>query len=482
MAHSGSKKKKSLKTQIDMHYTRFKKRRSLNNQADKISDLPRDVLIRIMECLPLRDAARMSVLSRMWQSIWTSIPSLAFDAHFFARVLRRSVPETHQFSSIVSKILFQHEGSILKFTLWVPPVKTCPDVTQWISFLSRSGLREFGLCNMYHTPLKLSLHLFSCDSLETLKLYNCIYSPPNFGGFPRLTSLELCRVSIVCRTLKDVIGSCPALQNLVLKNFSGMEDRHLIIDVPLLRNLVVDGAFASLDVIVSENLVSASFVLQKLTKNCPEEGNSYDLINSLANSSKLEWLCLGGHFCKVLFEKQSLPNTSPKLKNLELLSLHLNDLDDFSSAISSIQSFPNIETLDISVNTSKNLDKNVLVYDLEFTLHHLRCANIGIWSASSTELKLIEFLLACSPVLEKLSISLTTPLKQGSHSKMSTQLNRFRRASPKVEVICPERKVFPKKLPHGNYSVSFTSSPASQHISIDSSSSDGAEYYSDTSA
>ncbi|XP_056697532.1 F-box/FBD/LRR-repeat protein At1g13570-like isoform X2 [Spinacia oleracea] len=473
MAQKGSKKTKSVTPQVDVHYTRYKKRKSLNNQPDMISDLPKDVLYRIIERLPLRDAARMSILSHKWQKIWASTPHLAFDTHFFTRVLKKKVPEAHEFLEIASKILFQHDGPIPKLSLWVPELKSCPDVTHWIAFLSRTGLREFDLCNKYRTPLKLSPHLFSCKDLEKLMLYRCIFSLPlNFKGFPKLTSLKLYGINIVYNTLKHLIGSCPLLQNLVLKDFSGMENKHIIVDAPNLRNLVIDGVFGSLDVKVPEDLVSASFVLQKLTINRREEESSYDLINALANSSRLEWLCLGGHICKVLFESCSLPNTCQKLKNLELQSLHLDDLNDFSSAVSCLQSFPNIETLNISVNTSKSLDEHVLVYNPDCTLHHLRCAKIGICSGSSTELKLIEFLLDCSPVLEKLYISLTMPLKQSRHSRMTSQLNRFRRASRKVEVVCPERKVYPK-VP---VSVSFPSSSSAQHITIDSSSSDDTYY------
>ncbi|XP_056690454.1 F-box/FBD/LRR-repeat protein At1g13570-like [Spinacia oleracea] len=141
---------------VDIDHTRTKYRRSHDTQGDILSDLPRDVIHEICERLPLLDAARMSVLSHKWLDIWTSTPHLVFDYVFFYSVLKGEAQET-KYGSIVSKILFQHEGPIHKFSLFVPPLKSCLDVAQWISHLSRNGLREFRLSNLCDARLKLNL-------------------------------------------------------------------------------------------------------------------------------------------------------------------------------------------------------------------------------------------------------------------------------------------------------------------------------------
>ncbi|XP_021718277.1 F-box/FBD/LRR-repeat protein At1g13570-like [Chenopodium quinoa] len=442
-----------------MDHTRIKIKRSNDTEADIISDLPRDVIHEIWERLPLRDAARMCILSHKWQDIWTSTPHLTFDVHFCTSVLKEEVHEALKFCSVVSKILFQHEGPIHKFSLFVPSLNACPDVDQWISHLSRNGLRDFSLWNAYIAPLKLSSRLFSCGELEKLKLHFCIFRfPLNFEGFPKLTSLELDRVVLRYKTFKDLIGSCPVLQKLVLTNFTGLEQMNIVIDIPKLRYLTIDWVFGSLDVKFCESLVSASFGIQKLVS--VHKGFLGDLAKVLANSSKLERLCFRCHFCRVLINAGSIRNTFEKLKNLELLSLHLDYLDDLSSVISCIQSFSNIETLKITVISSTNLAGRLVDSNSDFTLHHLRCAKIGILSAFTTELKLIEFLLACSPVLERLSVH-TPLLKRTSRSRMLMQLNRFRRASRMVEVICPENTL-PKR------SVHVATSPSTSDSSSDS--------------
>ncbi|KNA08978.1 hypothetical protein SOVF_157780 [Spinacia oleracea] len=392
-----------------MFHTRTKKRRSHATQGDILSDLPRDVIHEICERLPLRDAARMSVLSHKWLDIWTSTPHLAFDYEFFCSVLKGEAQETLKFGSIVSKILFQHEGPIHKFSLSVPPLKSCPDVAQWISYLSRNGLREFRLSKMDDPRLKLNLRLFSCCDLEKLK---------------------------------DLIGKSPLLQNLVLTNFNGMEERHIAIDAPNLRHLNIDWLFESLDVKSCENLVSVSVGWQRWQVKADRDDDRKihkaslcNVVEVLANSSKLERLCLRGHFCKVLFKAGGLQYTFEKLKSLELLIYS----DDLPFVVNCIQSFPNIETLKITVLTCTNLPEHVLDYNPDTTLHHLSYAKVEIVSASSTELKVIEFLLACSPVLEKLYVHPRFHDDEASKLiRMLMQSNRLRRASRMVEVIWPE--------------------------------------------
>ncbi|KMT08373.1 hypothetical protein BVRB_6g140520 isoform B [Beta vulgaris subsp. vulgaris] len=412
-----------------------------DSSLDMISNLPTDVIYKLLERFSLKDAARMSVLSHKWRDIWTSNPHLVFDEPFFARVLKQEVRDTDKFCNVVSNILFQHEGPILKFSLYVPPGISSPYVAQWISYLSRNGLKDFSLWNMYRAmPLQLGSRLFSCVDLENLKLTCCIFSlPPDFRGFPKLISLELDAVVINYTTFKNLIGNCPVLQKIVLTNFTGLQHRHVIIEAPNLRYLTLDWAFKSVYVTCCENLVSASIGLPKLVK-VHNKASLGDLVKVLTNSSKLERLCLRSHLCRILFTECNLRTASQKLRNLDLLDLHLDFQDDVFSVFSCIQSFPNIETLKISVHSSSNLAEHVLDYNADGTLHNLRCAKVRLLVASTTEMKLIEFLLACSPVLEKLLVH--APAVMGSSRlKMLLQLNRFRRISQKVEVICPVSEV-----------------------------------------
>ncbi|XP_057542646.1 F-box/FBD/LRR-repeat protein At1g13570-like [Amaranthus tricolor] len=467
-------RKESIDTQASMMHTISNKRMSSDARTNTISDLPTDVLYRIVERLPLLDVARMSILSSRWQDIWTSTPFLNFNAEFFSTVLKDKVTDTNLFCNIVSKILFQHEGPILKFALFVPRLNTCPDLNQWISYLSRAGLKDFCLYNMFmpHRLHGLSWHLFACDGLEKLTLCGSSFNPPpNFKGFPKLKSLILNRVDIICSRFNNLVQSCPALQNLVLTNFTFKQQGLIIINAPSLNIFVIDGTFDSLDVKNVDSLVSSSIVLRKSGVNL--RSSSSDLIKVLANSTNLESLCLGGLCCKVMFKRCCIPDVSHKLNNLELKYLNLGNVDEFSSVIRCIQSFPNLQTLKISVQNSNDLDEHILDNKRNCTLLHLKCAEVEICSDSSTELKLIELLLASSPKLEKLSVSFCAILKWSSYSMMLTKLNRFRRVSQKVEVVCADFIVLPNECEAVSSSSEESSSDSSS--SENTSESDSAE-------
>ncbi|XP_074300664.1 F-box/FBD/LRR-repeat protein At1g13570-like [Silene latifolia] len=418
---------------------RLKKKYIVDVPSDLITELPRHVIDVIMERVPLYDAARMSVLSRKWFDIWRSIPKLAFDAKFFKRVFRRKVINTHQFYHIVSKILFHHSGQLIRFHLDIPDLTSQPDVSQWICYLSRNGVSDICIQNQCLMPPKLSSDIFSCGNLENLKLQSCTINPPHdYEGFRKMTCLELDSTVLSAKAFKSLIRGCPLLQELRLTNFIDME--HVTIDAPNLSRLIVDGTFKSLDVRNAEKLESAVIGLQKCV-DVSLKASLGVLIQSLASSSKLQKLVFRGHFVKAIYQMFMPPPTFEKLKNLELSSIHLNEVDEFSSIISIIQSCPAIERLNISVTTSKQETSHMLVYDPCIVLQCLRYANVEICRGSNMELKLIEFLLKCSPILKKISITASASIGSTFTPEVMHQLVCFRRASQNVEVSCPNPAV-----------------------------------------
>ncbi|TVU26396.1 hypothetical protein EJB05_28941, partial [Eragrostis curvula] len=49
---------------------------STESGADRISDLPEDVIHHVLSLLPAHDAVRTSVLARRWRHLWSSAPGL----------------------------------------------------------------------------------------------------------------------------------------------------------------------------------------------------------------------------------------------------------------------------------------------------------------------------------------------------------------------------------------------------------------------
>lgn len=96
-------------------------KRNMSSTCDILSDLPNNVIENILIHLPLRDAVKTSVLSKKCRHNWVTLPHLAFDDTFLNKPPRELMLTIYQ-------VLLLHQGPILKFTLSVPGVKSCPEI------------------------------------------------------------------------------------------------------------------------------------------------------------------------------------------------------------------------------------------------------------------------------------------------------------------------------------------------------------------
>lgn len=51
----------------------------MNRDVDDLIELQDDILVCTLSLLPLKEAVRLSVLSRSWRNLWMKMPKLEFD-------------------------------------------------------------------------------------------------------------------------------------------------------------------------------------------------------------------------------------------------------------------------------------------------------------------------------------------------------------------------------------------------------------------
>ncbi|PQP97264.1 F-box/FBD/LRR-repeat protein [Prunus yedoensis var. nudiflora] len=88
--------------------------------ADRISELPDEILVSILSLLSLKEAATTSILSKRWQHLWASTMTLNFDAkldlgssnlrHFRGLQSEIRYQESHRYINWVNRVLDQHKG------------------------------------------------------------------------------------------------------------------------------------------------------------------------------------------------------------------------------------------------------------------------------------------------------------------------------------------------------------------------------------
>ncbi|KAH7688269.1 RNI-like protein [Dioscorea alata] len=189
----------------------------VTKSSDIISNLPSNIKKKILECLPVKDVVRTSILSSKWRYEWASLQNLVFDDKDFA---------SHgyfynMFPDFVDRFLLLHDGPILKFHLMIKfkSSETIETIDRWILVVSRKEVQNFRLVlsepldNMY----KVHSRLFSCHNLTHLWLVNCIITlPRNFKGLGKLKTLRLHKIVISKGDLSYLVSSCSQLQQLEL--------------------------------------------------------------------------------------------------------------------------------------------------------------------------------------------------------------------------------------------------------------------------
>ncbi|KAG5532599.1 hypothetical protein RHGRI_027032 [Rhododendron griersonianum] len=422
------------------------RRTTMNNPhfrtKDFISDLPKNVIENILERIPLRDAARTSILSSKWRYIWTTVSQLVLDKQFFADTLRTKARVRQEFTNAVEKILLLHSGPIRKFDLRLPEiirVNFCSDIDRWILFLSRNGIKDLTLCSTIDMPYKMHSCIYSCRELTRLKLVNCILKPPSeLSGFQYVIRLHFQRTTFGDNTLGPLLSRSGLLERLTIKYCSGIG--HLNINAPNLNSLFIidNNGLESLSFVDTPNLRCFFGSL------CDKMGKTPTLMEFLVALPRVSKLNLDGFFLELLAaggSPRNLPATFTLMNSLSLADVEFGDFNVFSCTICLIQSCPNLKKLTFWFSINESTYEEQVVNYLEAptymdqTLTKLLYVTMHDLVGLKPQLLLIKLLLACSPMLEIMFVGLSEQLDINERFEISKELSQFPRLSPKAAVI-----------------------------------------------
>ncbi|XP_059290576.1 F-box/FBD/LRR-repeat protein At1g13570-like isoform X1 [Lycium ferocissimum] len=390
------------------------------DELDRLTDLPINVIHQIQDHMSIGDAARMSVLSRTCRYIWASNPKLVFDTKFCTK---RTSSNT---IDMINTILLQHHGAIKIFLLDIPSIHSSQHsvVDRWMLFLSRNGLVDLVIENRnnVNAPYKLPSYVYSV-ALERLALLNCIFKPPcHFQGFHMLKWLDLRLVAFELDAATSSLWM-PNLENLGFIFCSGLH--FLNIYAPKLLVLCLYGCGA--------DTLNRQDKAMKLT----------DLI--ISSSPNLSGLTLGRYFLKFFAsgtKAESLPTRLTRLRCLFIWDYDFDSEDQLFALLSILRSSPNLKTLQfLTLLQWKEGDMEVDVNNFQGPdygsqrLNNFQILQINKFRGSRAELLFIRFILVSAPLLRKAILLVDTSLNESQSLKISQELMRFPRASPKSEII-----------------------------------------------
>ncbi|XP_024631145.1 F-box/FBD/LRR-repeat protein At1g13570 isoform X2 [Medicago truncatula] len=405
-----------------------------DEEPDRVSSLPGHVIDHILSILPIKEAARTSILSTNWRYKWTTLPNLVFDNECLSETSKDLLVIKSKLSRIIDHVLLLRSGPIKKFKLSRDHIDVT-DIDRWTLYLTRWQVKEFVL-EIWKNPdqrYKIPSWLFSCQSLHHLELLECWLIPPStFQGFKNLKSLDLQYVTLTKDAVENLISSCLMLERLILMECDGF--KNLNIHAPNLQYFLMEGKFEDIsfkntsqlaDVFInlSENFESKQGRLHERSSNLVEFFIHLPHIRSLEIQNYfLKYLALG-------VVPVELPTRCIDLSYISIC-INFNDSKEISAAVCLFRSLPNLRELEMVARSEEQpvqmtprayLDQPIM------QVKHVRIVGI---SGIKSELDFISFLLLSFLVLEKMTVK--PALNVGP--ELMKELLRMRRAS-RAQVI-----------------------------------------------
>lgn len=217
------------------------------SKMDRNSDLPSDVVRKILGLNSIEEAVKTSILSGnpMYVKNWSEHTVVVVDNNFLKEHSTWNPLDQEAVAEIVSGILRDHRGPIRKLILCIPQllVEVVPvirydwaqHINTWLFSLPRNDIVEIILYNYNDETYKICL-LSSLVNLTRLVLGNCIFYQP-FGGFGNLHCIRLDNIEFGSDIVGTVTYNFPNLTFFKAVNCSGF--RHLKIEAPNLERFNV---------------------------------------------------------------------------------------------------------------------------------------------------------------------------------------------------------------------------------------------------
>ncbi|XP_056159994.1 putative F-box/LRR-repeat protein At3g18150 isoform X1 [Syzygium oleosum] len=226
-----------------------------SSPGDLITAMPDAVIHHIFSFLPLRDVVKTSVLSKRWQSTWTTTTQLVLDD---LRPRHRD-PYYPDFPSLVDSVLSRCTSPAVKrfhITIFKCDEAYRPKLDLWLRFAEERRVEDLCLClHQLRVYYKLPRFLYCLSRLVRLEVRGCCFSLGTDVRWPCLKVLSIRNAEMSDDILEGIVRGSPVLESLALHDCGGV--KNIVIDSTSVKELILaDGGFSDSDQIWAPHLRS----------------------------------------------------------------------------------------------------------------------------------------------------------------------------------------------------------------------------------
>ncbi|KAH1032590.1 hypothetical protein J1N35_044764 [Gossypium stocksii] len=352
--------------------------------ADRLSELPDNVILHIMSSLPIKEAVRTCLLSTRWKDLFTSISNIELDGVLRKRALR------NRFMEFVDGFLsLRKDISVDRLRLCYGPGIDHRKINEWI--------------------LRL---LSSCNSLEELLVQSCDLS--------NLNKLSVCHPTLKRVTISGgyIAPSCEVeinTPNLVFFDFGCVYCKETRLSLRNLNSL-------------SEARIYIGFIAMSLNY-CNDTDSVFDVMRAL---SCVQSFHLTG-ICSEIQAMLQRPSLIPEFPNLTFLKIGTCNAGWENMLVRC----PCLETLAFELKDVDPVDWRTPKKYPSCLRHHIKAIKIFALKRKAVEFQLVEYLLKKAGVLESLTVEIKSLTKR-EQRMMSKNICALPKASKKCHILIIE--------------------------------------------
>ncbi|KAL4584851.1 hypothetical protein LXL04_009461 [Taraxacum kok-saghyz] len=236
----------------------------MGRSAARLEDIP--VLIhRIQLRLPVKEAARTSILSKSWSHAWSTIPILKF--HQAAQSLTKEQKTEHLESVDRTLIRYLRDNIPIKRIFLKIDIKNKNSVDKWIQRLTTTITYpyKFSLIIVISGSTSLPDEILSGKNIINLNVSSSFSKIPSLlkTAHPVINCVSLRKLQLKCvqvneKVLHDILSTCSllvgievlyckGLNNIKVKNLHRLRDLTVVLYEPNLYRLGIDSKTLEID-------------------------------------------------------------------------------------------------------------------------------------------------------------------------------------------------------------------------------------------